>query len=249
LSGHWEAKGPRVLIVGTGGLGCPVSLGLARGGVRRLTLMDPDRVEVTNLHRQLWHHPSDIGKPKVVSAAEKLSAAFPGLEVLACQERMTASNAEGLFLAHDLVVDATDGPQDKFLLSDTAVRTGTPLVHGGALRLSGQVMVVRPGGPCLRCFFEAPPGGDDGLSCASVGVLGSLTGVIGAHQAVLGLRVLGFLQAPSPEEGVESLWTFDGRALSQRRVRVRKAKDCPVCATGVGLGGSLEPEKARRRSC
>ncbi len=221
----------RVLIVGAGGLGCPASLALAKGGVRRLTLMDPDRVDVTNLHRQLWHRGSDVGRPKAESAADGLRAAFPGLQVEARIERVTAQNAEALFRAHELVVDATDTPADKFLLSDAAVLTGTPLVHGGALRLSGQAMVVRKGGPCLRCLFETPPATE---SCAQVGVLGSVTGVVGAHQALLGLQVLGLLSSqPQEEEGVEPLWSFDGAALSQRRVPVRKAKDCPACGEGA----------------
>jgi adenylyltransferase/sulfurtransferase len=226
-----DAVKAKVLIVGVGGLGCPASLALAKGGVRRLTLMDPDKVDVSNLHRQPWHRGSDVGRLKVESAADGLREAFPGIQVETRAERLTAQNAEALFRAHDLVVDATDTPADKFLLSDAAVLTGTALVHGGALRLAGQAMLVRKGGPCLRCLFETPPLAE---ACAQVGVLGSVTGVVGAYQALLGLQALGLISAqPQDEEGVEPLWTFDGATLSQRKVPVRRAKDCKACAQGA----------------
>lgn len=230
----------KVLIVGAGGLGCPASLALAKSGVRHLALMDPDKVDPTNLHRQLWHRSSDVGRLKVESAADGLRAAFPDIKVEARAERLNASNAEALFRGYDLVIDGTDNDADKFLLSDAAVLTGTPLIHGGALRLSGQAMVIRKNGPCLRCLFEKPP--SDGQTCAQVGVLGSVTGIIGALQATLGLQVLGVLSSAPAEEGVEPLWQFDGATLEQRKVPVRKAKDCPACAPGVKL--ELKPKGA-----
>lgn len=229
-----DAAKAKVLIVGAGGLGCPAALALAKGGVRHLTLMDPDRVDATNLHRQLLHRTSDVGRLKVESAAERLRAAFPDLKIETRAERLDASNAETLFREHALVVDATDTDGDKFLLSDAAVLTGTTLVHGGALRLSGQAMVIRKGGPCLRCLFETPPSAD-GQTCAQAGVLGSVTGVVGALQAVLALQALGALSTVPAEEGVEALWQFDGATLAQRKVPVRKAKDCPACAPGARI--------------
>ncbi|MBL8939719.1 MAG: ThiF family adenylyltransferase, partial [Archangium sp.] len=117
-----------VAIVGVGGLGCPVSLSLARAGVERMTLIDADVVDVTNLHRQPWHHPADVGTPKVESAARKLRAQFPSLAVATRREFVTAANVEQLFLEHELVVDATDGVGTKVLLSDAAVLTKRPAV-------------------------------------------------------------------------------------------------------------------------
>lgn len=206
----------RVLIVGAGGLGCPASLGLARAGVKQLTLIDPDVVELTNLHRQPWHHTADVGRPKVISAAEKLRRSFPGVEVTTLQERLTAQNAESLFGAHDLVIDATDGVETKFLLSDTAVRTGTPLIYGGVLRFEGLAMRIDRDGPCLRCLFENPP--DDAPSCAQAGVLGSMAGLIGGLQSSLALHP----NAP----GEATLHVVDGRSLTFRTVRVRRRSDC-----------------------
>ncbi|MDP2272062.1 MAG: HesA/MoeB/ThiF family protein [Archangium sp.] len=215
-----------VLIVGVGGLGCPASLALARAGVTQLTLMDPDVVEPTNLHRQPWHHLADVGQPKVHSAAAKLERAFPGMQITARQERLTAQNADELFTTHDLVIDATDGVDTKFLLSDTSVRTGTPLIYGGVLRFEGLAMRIQRGGPCLRCLFETPP--DDALTCAQAGVLGSMAGLIGGLQASLALRA----RAPLPEgEGTASLQVVDGRSLTFRSVRVRRRADCAACGT------------------
>ncbi|MHB8873390.1 MAG: HesA/MoeB/ThiF family protein [Myxococcaceae bacterium] len=212
------------LVVGAGGLGCPASLALARAGVRRLTLADPDRVDETNLHRQLWHRASDVGRPKVESAADRLRAAFPGLTVATLPEAVGAANALELFRRHDLVIDATDGDAIKFLLSDAAVLTQVPLVYGGALRMKGQAMRIARGGPCLRCLFEGPPPPGSAPTCAEAGVLGSLAGAVGALQAVLAL-------APRPEvSGEERLLVLDGTDFSLRAVPVRRAPDCRACS-------------------
>lgn len=220
-----------VLIVGVGGLGCPASLGLARAGVTRLTLMDPDVVELTNLHRQPWHHAADVGQPKVRSAATKLQRAFTGLKIATRQERIDQQNAETLFTSHDLVIDATDGVETKFLLSDTSVRTGIPLIYGGVLRFEGLAMRIEPGGPCLRCLFETPP--DDAPTCAQAGVLGSMAGLIGGLQASLALRVVGPHPDPfTEEEGMALLQVIDGRSLTFRSVRVRRRADCSACGPG-----------------
>jgi adenylyltransferase/sulfurtransferase len=211
------------LVVGAGGLGCPASLALARSGVRRLTLADPDVVDETNLHRQLWHRMSDVGRLKVESAADRLRQGFPGLAVATVAEAVTARNALALFARHTLVIDATDGDATKFLLSDAAVLTGVPLVYGGALRLGGQAMRIARGGPCLRCLFEGPPKAGSAATCAQAGILGSVAGAVGALQAVLGLS------APSATPGQETLYVFDGQALAMRAVVVHRAADCPAC--------------------
>lgn len=220
-----EVRPPtRILIVGVGGLGCPASLALAQSGVAQLTLVDPDVVDLTNLHRQPWHHPVDLGRPKVDSAAEKLRRQFPRLSVETLREPLTAANAEALFRAHELVIDATDGVETKFLLSDAAVLTGVPLIYGGVLRFEGLAMRIERGGPCLRCLFETPP--TDVPSCAQAGVLGSMAGVIGGLQAHLGL-------SPNEEASVARLHVIDGFSLTFRAVRVRKRADCEACREGV----------------
>lgn len=216
----------QVLVVGVGGLGCPASLALARAGVGALTLVDPDVVDPTNLHRQLWHREEDLGRRKVDSAAEKLSKAFPRLSVRIHADRVTAQNANGLFADHDLVIDGTDGVEVKFMLSDVAVRERVPLVYGGVLRMKAQAMLIRDDGPCLRCLFESPPGADDAPSCAQAGVLGSMAGVAGALQAALACA---HLEGRGEAKGEATLHVLDGASLVGRAVRVRKAADCAAC--------------------
>jgi adenylyltransferase/sulfurtransferase len=212
----------RVLIVGAGGLGSPASLALAMAGVRRITIMDPDRVDPTNLHRQLWQRTHDVGRSKVQCAAEGLRRAFPHIEVTALQERVTAQNAEALFREHSLVLDGVDDWRAKLMLSDTAVRTDVPLIYGGVLRLSGQAMRVTRAGVCLRCLFEEP---QELPTCAQAGVLGSIAGAVGAMQALLAIEVLqGSDDTKESNQG--QLRILDGESLRQRIVEVRRAKDC-----------------------
>ncbi|MCC6336931.1 MAG: HesA/MoeB/ThiF family protein [Myxococcales bacterium] len=220
----WVHVPARVCVVGVGGLGCPASLALARAGVGHLTLVDPDRVDVSNLHRQLWHHPQDVGRLKVESAGQKLRAQFPSLGLALRPGRVDASNVLALFEDHDLVIDATDGVQVKFLLSDAAVLARRPLIYGGVLRFEGLAMRVQPDGPCLRCLFETPP--VDVPTCAQAGVLGSMAALVGALQATLALR-------PEQEKGLAWLHVLDGWTLAARTVRVRRRKDCAACGEGA----------------
>lgn len=207
-----------------GGLGCPVSLSLASRGVRHLTLLDDDVVDVTNLHRQPWHHLNDVGRPKVESAATKLSRAFPSLSIDARKERLGAEHAVARFREHDLVIDATDGVHTKFLLSDAAVLSGVPLIYAGVLRFEGLAMRIEPRrGPCLRCLFETPP--EDAPTCAQAGVLGSMAGLVGGVQARLALA--------SIVPPVSMLHVIDGLQLSFRALKVKKRDDCPACGAGA----------------
>ncbi len=209
-------------IVGVGGLGCPASLSVALAGVKRLTLIDPDLVELTNLHRQPWHHPADLGRPKVLSAAEKLAQQFPRLAIDARQERVGAGTVEALFRSHDVVLDCTDGVGTKFLLSDAAVLTGGVLIYAGVLRFEGLAMRLQPDGPCLRCLFETPP--TDVPTCAQAGVLGAMAGVMGGLQASLA-------RTENPP-GQAALHVVDGLELAIRTVTVRKRFDCAACGAG-----------------
>ena len=211
----------RALVIGVGGLGCPASMALAPQ-VGQLTLVDFDVVASSNLHRQPWHHPQDVGRPKVDSATEKIRALFPQLTVVGLSTKVTEQNVDPLLKLHDVVIDGTDTSQMKFVLNDAAVRARKPLIYGGVLRFSGQAMRIEPGGPCLRCLFEGPP--PEGPTCAQAGVLGSIAGVIGGLQAQLALT-----PNPVPEETM--LHLVDGLAFRTRQVRVKKVADCSVCAS------------------
>lgn len=213
-----------MLIVGAGGLGCPASLALAQKGVPHLMIVDDDRVDLTNLHRQPWHRRADVGALKIDSAREKLGAAFPSLSIQTRRERLDAQNALSHFGAHDLVIDATDGVRTKFLLSDASVISGVPLIYGGVLRFEGLAMRIERGGPCLRCLFEKPP--EDAPTCAQAGVLGSMAGLIGGLQAELAVTPL---FAP----GVSLLRVVDGLNLTFRSVKVKRRADCAACGEGA----------------
>lgn len=213
----------RVLVIGVGGLGCPASLALAPHA-SAMTLVDPDVVDLTNLHRQPWHHPGDVGRPKVESARAKISKLFPALRLTVAQRAVGAADVEGLFRDHDVVLDATDGVETKFLLSDASVLTRVPLVYAGVLRFEGLAMRIEPGGPCLRCLFETPP--TDVPTCAQAGVLGSMAGLVGGLQARLA-------RFPNAVPGVAQLHVLDGHGLTFRTVKVRRRVDCSACADGA----------------
>src|SRR4051812_38108414 len=172
---------PGVLIIGAGGLGCPAALALGAGGARRIGIVDDDRVDASNLHRQVLFGDADVGQPKAMAAARALARRFPALDVVAHAVRFDVTNARALVAAYDIVVDGSDNFATKFLANDAAVLERRPLVHGAAVGTGGQLMTVPAGGqPCYRCLFEAPPPPEVGASCAAAGVLGPVPGVIGA---------------------------------------------------------------------
>src|SRR5215472_2788242 len=209
-----------------GGLGCPAALALAHAGIGELTIVDPDLVEASNLHRQPWYRVCDIGQPKVEAAARRLRAAFPALAVEILRSRVDDSRAEVLADGHDLIIDGTDDVHAKFILSDAGVRLGIPVVYGGVLRTVGQAMLIAPGGPCLRCLFDEPVAGEEPPSCARTGVLGTIAGLVGAIQASLALSVL---TGDGWRRG--QLVTVDAWKMSQRVIAVPRAHDCVACAT------------------
>lgn len=209
-----------MLLVGMGGLGCPAALALAQAGVRALTLVDPDVVEPSNLHRQVWYREADVGRAKVEVAAERLRAAFPGLAVDAQVRALDEAQAREEFPRHPVVLDGVDGAATKFALARAALACGVPLIHGGVLRLEGLAVRLEPGGPCLQCLFDGPP--QRALTCAQAGVLGSVAGLVGALQASLALRA-------EPRPGESTLLRVDGRAMTVRAVPLKRDPACPAC--------------------
>ena len=211
------------IVIGLGGLGCPASLALAQGGLRRLTLVDGDRVELSNLPRQPWYRTSDVGGLKAVVAAERLAACFPALQVTALPEEARADTVERLLRGHDVAIDGTDRISAKYFLSDAVARTGVPVVFAGVVQLEARAFRIAPGGPCLRCLFGEAPDEDEVPSCNRAGVLGALAGVAGALQARLALE-------PVDVPGEARLHVVDGLGeLRVRVLRVRRAPGCPGC--------------------
>jgi molybdopterin-synthase adenylyltransferase len=184
-----ERKNDRVLIVGAGGLGVPAAKALARAGVLDFGLIDPDPVELSNLPRQVLYSVSDIGTPKVIAAARRLRALFPGARVWTHDCALAAANAAEIISNYGFIVDATDNPATKFLINDTCIDLGRPFVYAGVLGMTGQAMTVISGrSACLRCLFEEPPSADEIASCRDAGIVGPVAGAIGEIEAAEAMR-------------------------------------------------------------
>lgn len=216
-----------VLVVGVGGLGSPVALYLAAAGVGRLGLVDGDVVDRTNLQRQVIHFTDDIGRPKVLSAKEKIARINPHVRVETYEAFLTAENALQMIETYDFVVDATDSFAVKFLINDACVMAGKPYSHGGVLRFEGETFTYVPGSACYRCLFNAPPPAGAVPTCAEAGVLGVVPGMLGTIQAAEALKYL----AGTGELLTDRLLMFDAAAMTFRTVHTGRDCGCPVCGT------------------
>jgi molybdopterin/thiamine biosynthesis adenylyltransferase len=220
-----RAAVPGVLVIGAGGLGCAAVFALAAGGARRVGVVDDDRVDASNLHRQLFHGTSSVGEPKIASLARAVAGRFPSVTVEAYATRFDARSAP-LLARYDVVVDGSDNFATKFLANDAAVLAGKPLVHGAAVGLGGQMLTVPAGGrPCYRCLFEEIPPAGVGPSCAEAGVLGPVPGVIGALQGAEALRLL---RGETPRFAGR-LIQYDSALMSFRTVAFKPNRACGVC--------------------
>jgi adenylyltransferase/sulfurtransferase len=234
----------RVLVIGAGGLGCPAVLALAAAGVRRIAVMDDDRVDATNLHRQVLHGLGSVGGFKVHSLARALGERFPEVHVEPLVRRFDVEAARDL-ASYDAVVDGSDNFATKFLANDAAVLAGVPLVHGAAVGLVGQLMTVRAGGrPCYRCLFEELPVAGVGQSCAEAGVLGPVPGVIGALQGAEAARLVkGDLPAFAAR-----IIQYDSASMAFRSVRLQPNPACRVCGDRPSIG-RLDPSAYPAPAC
>lgn len=217
----------KVMVIGAGGLGSPIALYLAAAGVGTIGIADSDRVELSNLQRQIAHHTADLGRPKVVSAREKMIAMNPDVTVTPFETRVEASNIGGIISNFDFIIDATDNFAAKFLINDACVAAGKPFSHGGILRFDGQTMTVLPGkSPCYRCIFPEPPESDEvATACSRAGVMGVLPGVIGTIQATEAIKyLLGIGQLLTGR-----LLTYSALTLKFREVTIKKKSTCPAC--------------------
>jgi len=216
-----------VTVVGLGGLGCPAASSLAASGIGKLTLVDPDRVERSNLPRQLLHGESDVGRCKVESAADSLREIYPRLVIECVNSAVTANNAAELFAATDFVIDATDGTATKFMVNDAAVRAGRAYCHAGVVGFAGQLMTVNPGrSRCLRCVFPdlSTAAEEADVTCRQAGIVGPLAGLIGALQANRALHYLA-----GDERFGNRLTTYDGLADRWRDLDTSGLAACAIC--------------------
>jgi len=220
----------RVLVIGAGGLGSPAALYLAAAGIGTLGIVDADKVELSNLQRQILHATADIGRPKVESAQARLIALNPDVVVQTFFARFDDSNAELIAKDFDFIVDGSDNFDTKFLVNDLAVKLGIAFSHAGIVRLQGQVMTVVPRqSACYRCLFKTPPPPEEILNCQASGILGAVAGTIGTIQATEAVKYLaGF------EEGLltDRLLVYDAKNMRFREVEVRRDPHCTACGTG-----------------
>ncbi len=231
LVGQDRLRRAKVLIVGVGGLGCPVATYLAAAGVGTLGLVDPDMVSLDNLHRQPLYSTEDVGEPKAFVAGRRLREMNPGVEVHIHSVALGPENAQELIRGYDLVCDGTDNFAARYAINDACVVLGKVNVHASVFQFQGQISVFAPGGPCYRCLFPKPPVAGFAPSCAEAGVLGAIVGVMGTLQGAEALKVL--LGAGEPLIG--RLLLFEGLKSTFDTISVTRDPDCPCCGKNPNL--------------
>ncbi len=226
--GQEHLKQARVLLIGMGGLGSPTALYLAGAGVGTLGLVDYDRVDLSNLHRQIIHSTSAIGVSKIESAAESIHSVNPHVNLELHNSILSESNALEIISKFDIVVDGTDNFTTRYLVNDACVLAGKPNIYGSIFQFDGQATVFcLPDGPCYRCLFPEPPPPGTVPSCAEGGVLGVLPGLIGLIQATETIKAI--LKIGNSLKG--RLLLYDALAMSFQEFRIKKNPSCPVCGS------------------
>ncbi|MCF7980611.1 MAG: molybdopterin-synthase adenylyltransferase MoeB [Pseudomonadales bacterium] len=228
IDGQEKLLAAKVLIIGLGGLGCPVAMYLAAAGVGHLTLVDYDEVDLTNLQRQIAHTLKDVGTAKVSSAKQTLLAINPGIDVVSIDKKLEGAQLESQIAGCDLVLDCTDNFTTRYAINAACVQHKKPLVSGAAIRLEGQLAVFDrrdAQSPCYQCLY--PEGSEQQLSCSENGVIAPLTGIIGTLQALQAIKlIVGF-----GETLVGRLLLFDAKSMGFHQLQLNRKPDCPVCGS------------------
>ncbi|MEZ5463120.1 molybdopterin-synthase adenylyltransferase MoeB [Dokdonella sp.] len=233
VSGQLKLGSARVAMVGAGGLGSPAALYLAAAGVGHLTLIDDDRVERSNLQRQVIHADARVGMAKTASAGITLAGLNPALQLELREERLRAGNVEALLAGHDLIIDGADNFPTRYLLDAASRNLNIPLVYGAVHRFTGQVSVFDPrrdDSPCYRCLFPEPPSAEEAPNCSEAGVLGVLPGIIGLLQCSEAIKLIIGMGRPL----VGRLLCFDALNASFRELTLARDPRCPGCSRGEG---------------
>ena len=226
MAGQAKLKQAQVLLIGAGGLGAPLGMYLAAAGVGRLGLVDFDVVDASNLQRQITYSSSDVGRPKLEVARERLSGINPHVQIDLHETRLEASNALSLFESYDIVADGTDNFPTRYLVNDACVLSGKPNVYGSIFRFEGQVSIFyAKEGPCYRCLYPEPPPPGLVPSCAEGGVLGVLPGIVGTLQALETIKLI----LGEGEPLIGRLVLFDALKMKFRELKLRKDPDCVLC--------------------
>jgi molybdopterin/thiamine biosynthesis adenylyltransferase/rhodanese-related sulfurtransferase len=241
-AGQAKLARARIVVIGAGGLGAPVLLYLAAAGVGHITVVDDDRVERSNLHRQVVHADARVGMGKADSARMALLALNPRVEVRVVAERLDAANVEALLGGHDAVIDGADNFATRYLLAAATRRLGLPMVYAAIERFTGQASVFDPrreDSPCYRCLFPEPPAAADAPNCAEAGVLGVLPGTLGLVQATEALKVVLGIGQPL----VGRLLMYDALAMRFRELTLRRDPACPGCGPEARFDGYVDLER------
>lgn len=240
VDGQKRLKASSVLLIGAGGLGSPLGLYLAAAGVGRIGLVDFDVVDFSNLQRQVLHGTPDVGRPKLQSAAERLRAINPEVQLDLYETRLSSANAFDIFRPYDIVIDGTDNFPTRYLVNDACVLLGKPNVYGSIFRFDGQASVFAPpAGPCYRCLYPEPPPPGEVPSCAEGGVLGILPGVVGCIQATEAIKLI--LGKGSPLIG--RLLLYDALQMKFQEFKVRRNPRCPLCGDKPTITGLIDYEQ------
>lgn len=240
IDGQRKLKTARVLCIGAGGLGSPITMYLAAAGIGGLGLVDPDVVEITNLQRQILFGQRDLGRKKLEAARERLLDINPHLDVQVYPELFTAANAMRIAADYDVIIDGTDNFPTRYLSNDVAVWLKKPNVYGSILRFDGQVGVFAPhlGAPCYRCMCPQPPPPGMVPSCAEGGVLGVLPGLIGTMQALEAIKLITGIGQPL----LGKLLHVDTLSMRFRTLTLRRDPDCPVCGDSPTITEPIDYE-------
>jgi len=226
-TGQEKLLSSKVLIVGAGGLGAPAALYLAAAGVGTIGIIDSDKVDLTNLQRQIIHHTTDVGAEKVTSAENKMRAINSDVTVRTYQTRINAENILEIMRGYDFVIDGTDNFPAKFLINDACYFERVPFSHAGILRFYGQLITVLPGETtCYRCIFHSPPPAGVVPSCSQAGVLGALAGVVGSLQAAEAMKYL----LGIGDLLTNTLLTYNALTMEFRNVRLNRNPNCQLCS-------------------
>jgi len=255
MEGQQKLKQARVLTIGAGGLGAPVGLYLAAAGVGTIGIVDFDVVDFSNLQRQVIHSTADVGRSKLESARESITAINPNVEVVGYHTRLDSGNALEIFRGYDMVIDGTDNFPTRYLVNDACVLSGIPNVYASIYRFEGQASVLGlPDGPCYRCWYPEPPPPGLVPSCAEGGVLGVLPGIMGMIQATEAIKLIIGIGEPLKNR----VLLLDALNMKFRELKLRKNPNCPVCGDhptvtalidyqefcGLGRGGAAPAAEA-----
>lgn len=239
--GQRRIKAARILCIGAGGLGSPAALYLAAAGIGKLGLVDADRVDASNLQRQVLYGTDDVGKSKLEQARARLRQLNPDVEIVLHEARLTSGNAAKIIADYDVVIDGSDNFPTRYLSNDVCVFARKPNIYGSVFRFEGQASVFAPhlGGPCYRCLFPEPPPPGAAPSCAEAGVLGVLPGIIGLIQATEAIKLI--LGAGETLAG--RLLHFDALKMKFREFNLRRDPQCPVCGDSPTIFEPIDYEQ------